>query len=131
MEHLLITRRSKVLKMLRQLVIVVTMCVASMPVGHAQTATYEAITVSTVAVGVASATYGNPATTGQRLRMCSVRVETAAIRFRLDGTNPTSSVGTPMSADDVLDITNTGVMADLKFIRSGGSDATVHVWCWQ
>lgn len=102
------------------LVVLLTLLAQS---GSAQSrASYEAITVSTSAVAITAAIYNT-------MRSCSARVETDTVRVRLDGTAPTSSVGIPMSVGDVIEI-DIYHAERARFIRSGSSDATVHVWCW-
>ncbi len=58
-----------------------------------------------------------------------ITVETAGVRYRDDGTNPTAAIGTPLAAGAVL-IYN-GDPSPLKFIRSGGADATVQASYYQ
>jgi hypothetical protein len=77
----------------------------------------EQLTVSSSAVGLASI----PAGANKAL----IRVSTANIRWRGDGTNPTSSAGMPQYVDDEFEII--GGLAAYKFIRSGASDATLDV----
>lgn len=83
---------------------------------------YEQKAVSNTAVALGSI----PADTDQRPGATGalIYVETAAVRFRDDGTDPTSSVGFPL--DVGVPFFYTGDLSKLKFIRQS-ADATVNV----
>lgn len=91
--------------------------------------TFETITVSSTAVGLATTTY-SPTGRGQ-MTTCTARLETAQVRFRFDGTAPTSTVGFLLEDGDVLTIERHDHMRLIKFIRTTGADATLSVHCWQ
>lgn len=60
-----------------------------------------------------------------------IYVGTDAVRFRADGTAPTSSVGVYLAAGDYLDLTNPagnfyGILSKIKFIRVT-TDATLDI----
>lgn len=92
-----------------------------------EASTFEQIVVGSTAVGIASATT-NP-TGRQQMNTCSARLETAEIRFRDDGTDPTATTGTPMDDNDVLTITGNAVARRIRFIRSTGISGTLTVRC--
>ena len=75
----------------------------------------EAVTVSTVAIGITAAS-------GAIAAMITNGAE--AIRMRWG--SPTASVGHYINPYSVLDLYQDD-MADVKFIRVGGSDSTIHV----
>lgn len=87
-----------------------------------RTRTYEQITVADTAIGIATATLANMA-------QCSARLETAEIRWRHDGTAPTTTVGTPMQAGDVLTFADLRDAAAFRAIRTGSTSGTLNVWC--
>lgn len=89
------------------------------PVGPAY-ATFESVTVSTTAVTLTAATYTN-------CDNALITVETDQVRFRLDGVAPTSSVGHVLDAGDTLILDSADQIVGARFIRSGGSDATLRV----
>lgn len=101
---------------------------------HAQTPTipaadgdayaFETITVSTTAVGFTAATI-NPATAVPAAKSAFCSVETNALRYREDGTNPTSSVGHPKAAATEFAVTGINNLIHFRAIRSGGADATL------
>lgn len=96
--------------------------------GHADTATFETITVSSTAVGISDSTL-NPTYRPRRVR-CLITSETAQIRWRTDGTAPTSTVGHPLDAPGKLRISGYSDLVRFQAIRTGGSDATLSVTCW-
>lgn len=77
---------------------------------------FEKLTVSSAAVGFASTHIPGGAL---------VAVESAAIRYRVDGTAPTSTDGVPVQAGEKFVVPNNA--AAFKAIRSGSSDATLQI----
>ena len=55
-------------------------------------------------------------------------VEAAAVRFTLDDSNPTASVGWPLEVTDTLTLTGFEEVKDIKFIRRDSVDATLTVF---
>ena len=92
------------------------------PTAQTRRYTYEQITVSSSAVAVS-------ATTVAGMGQCQLRLETNPIRYRMDATAPTASVGMPMTAGDVMDIGRAEDVAAMRFIAQS-SDATLNVLCW-
>lgn len=86
---------------------------------------YESITVSSTAQKFTKATYDTDEDP-QRARKALVTVETAAIRYRVDGTDPTSSEGHKLGVGDVLTILGYGNIKRFRAIRVS-SDATIKV----
>jgi hypothetical protein len=54
-------------------------------------------------------------------------VETAAIRFTLEGTAPTATVGTNLAAGDIIIFESRAELLGFKAIRMTGTSATLHV----
>lgn len=79
---------------------------------------FETLTVSTVSVGLTAATF-------DQQEFALITVETAAVRFRLDGTAPTSTVGHVLSPGDTLELTSGEQLSMIRFIRRDGVDATL------
>ncbi len=86
---------------------------------------FESVTVSDTAGGLTAATY-NPAANG-RAQRAYITVETAQIRYRLDGTDPTASVGHILEVGDILIIDGNANIANANFIRTGGTSGTIRV----
>lgn len=89
-------------------------------IGHQQ------LTVSTSALSLTVPTGTRPT---HALIQCGA---TNAVRWRADGTDPTSSVGIALAASTVLDLTDpmgdySSVIAKFRVIRSGGADATLDI----
>lgn len=84
---------------------------------------FEQITVSSAAIGPTTATLNAITTKTDLEANCAVfRCETADVRWRDDGSNPTASVGYLLKAGEEL--VYDGNLRTLKFIRTA-SDATV------
>ncbi len=92
-------------------------------------ATYESITVANTAIGL-TATTTNP-TGGFQMGRCQARLETAQVRFRFDGTAPTSSEGTLLEVGDVLSLDTIETARRVQFIRTGGTSGVLKVHCWR
>lgn len=89
--------------------------------------TYEQITVGASSVGIATATT-NPTGRAQ-MNTCEVRVESASVRFREDGTAPTADTGSPLDDNDTLTLPTNVRARAIRFIRSAGT-AVVNVRCY-
>lgn len=83
---------------------------------------YEQITVNSSAVGISASTLVG-------MQGCVGVVEDNNIRWRPDGTDPTSAVGTPLAAGGVLTLTNITDARLARFIATG-SDAQLNVVCY-
>lgn len=92
---------------------------------------YAALTVSTTAVGFADATpaYANGQVNSKAVRRVFITSETDAVRWRADGTDPTSSEGHVMAVNTSLSFTGANyrqLLRDIRFIRVT-SDATLRI----
>lgn len=56
-----------------------------------------------------------------------ITVETNPLRYTIDGTAPTSTDGHPVAAAASFVVSGRRDIGNLKLIRSGASDATVHI----
>lgn len=90
--------------------------------------TYESLTVANTAVGITS-TVITPAGRPQQTE-CTGRLETAQIRYRYDGTAPTSSEGTLLEIGDVLTLTNHAYLAAWRGIRTGATSGVLKWHCY-
>ena len=108
---------------------VICVALASTAVAQRQT-TFEALTVSTSAVGITNAILRPP---GQGLQnnFCTAYVAGANVRYRFDGTAPTTSVGAIASSGDTVSIDNLEQASAIRFIRDDSVDATLEIHCWR
>ena len=79
---------------------------------------YEAVTVATTSIGFTAATYGDRT-------HALVTVETAAIRFRLDGTAPTATEGHIAEPGDIIELSERHEIVNFRGIRRDGTSATI------
>jgi hypothetical protein len=84
----------------------------------------EEITVSTTAVGLTAATY-KPTGSGAAV-MAFITIDTDTLRFWLDGSIPTSTVGHAAANPSSLVLCEASLPRAL-FIRSGAADAKLRV----
>ena len=87
---------------------------------------YESVTVSTTSVALTSTTYGNAAA-NTFANYAMIQVETYPVRFRLDGTAPTASVGHLLNPGDLLELESESEIRGFHAISSTGSSATLRV----
>ena len=80
---------------------------------------FETITVAAAAVGL-------NADAKEGCRKAFVALETAQIRFRYDGGDPTATVGHLMNPGDVLSLEGIGVN-NFKAIRTGSTNALLSI----
>jgi hypothetical protein len=86
---------------------------------------FEQITVSTTAIGFTQATVF-PSGDEPGI-MAVLTVETADVRYRVDGLDPTAAVGDRVSASGTLTVCGVPSLRKLKFIREDAADATLSV----
>ena len=85
---------------------------------------YEDITVATTAIGLTSTEYDID-TVKPTVRMVACYNDAQPIRVRLDGSDPTSSVGTQMNDKDIIIIEDYDDITDFRAIRQGGTSSTL------
>jgi len=81
---------------------------------------FESLTVAGTAVGLTAATYAEN-------DVALITVDDAAVRFRLDGTAPTATVGHVLEPGDVLVLDSPDQLTKVRFIRRDGVSATLRV----
>jgi hypothetical protein len=82
---------------------------------------FETLTVADSSVGMTASTM----LIGQA-NYAFITVETGPIRFRIDGTAPTSSVGHPAAVGDTIELWD-GEIAAFRAIRSTGTSASLSI----
>lgn len=88
---------------------------------------YAAVTVAGTAIGLLDTiTEAAIRKFGANVK-ATVVVETAQVRYRADGTDPTASVGTPADPDDVIELESADEIVKFRAIRTGGTSAALHV----
>jgi hypothetical protein len=85
---------------------------------------YESITVGAAAVGLTAAKFRPEAGPAKGAMLT---LETAEIRFRMDGADPSASEGHLMSVADKGLLIGTAQMERFKAIRTGGTSGTLKV----
>lgn len=85
---------------------------------------YEQVTVANSSIGL-TATKITP--TGLPMATkASCRLETAEIRYVIDGSAPTTTVGTPLEPGDVLDLDGHDVLVNFRAIRTGATSGVLN-----
>ncbi|MEE9149976.1 MAG: hypothetical protein V3U27_21570 [Candidatus Tectomicrobia bacterium] len=82
---------------------------------------FESLTISSSAVSITATIID------QHHDDALITVETAAVRFRIDGTAPTATVGHVLEVGDILELRGVGEIGKFQAIRRDGSDATLRV----
>jgi len=99
------------------------------PLAQRRTVTYESITVGAApAIGITAAITNPPGEPQQN--GCTARLETAQVRYRFDGVDPTASEGMLFEVGDVLTIANNADARAIRFIRTGGTSGVLKVTCY-
>lgn len=84
---------------------------------------YESVTVADTAIGI-TASKVSPAN-GERAKILFCTLETAQVRFRTDGTDPTSSEGHIINVGDVVTFNSTGDIGRFRAIRTGATSGVL------
>ena len=103
------------------------------PVAAWAGSTFEEITIENTAVGITSTLYDfTNDNIGARTDRCQVYIETDSVRYRLDGTNPTTTTGEPLAVGDRLVLVDPFDIQQVRFISDDVTDsATGVVTCWE
>lgn len=91
----------------------------------AQVATYESLTIASTAVGLSSSMLTS---NGQQMNNCAGTLEAGQVRYRYDGTSPTSSEGLLLNVGDGITIA-TPYLSSIKFIRTGSTSGVLKISC--
>ena len=81
---------------------------------------FESVTVAGTAIELTDATKLNAT-------FATITVETAQIRFTLDGTTPTATVGHLLNPGDILTLDSAEQITQAQFIRVGATSGTIKV----
>jgi hypothetical protein len=81
---------------------------------------FESVTVDDSATELTSGTYGDAV-------RAVITCEDSQVRFRVDGSDPTDSVGHILDIDSMLILDSADDIAAFRAIRTGSSDATLMV----
>jgi len=87
---------------------------------------YESITVADTAIGFTSSKI-SPSSSTRKPARAIITVETAQIRYRVDGTDPTSSEGHILEINDVLILIGTESIRNFKAIRTTSTSGVIKV----
>ena len=90
-----------------------------------QTDYYPLRTFAFEALAVAGTSIGFTAATLIGARLATAAVESAQIRYRTDGTDPTATVGVLANPGDVITIYGNVDISAFRAIRTGGASATL------
>lgn len=87
---------------------------------------YESVTFTASSTGFTSTTL---TVAGKQATVCIGVLETAQIRFRYDGTAPTSSEGTPLEIGQSIELKGFTVLTQFRGIRTGGTSGVIKFTC--
>ena len=89
--------------------------------------TFESDTVSSAAAKLQATTTTLPI--GGLATQCTATVETAGIRYRIDGGTPTATTGLPANPHDIIQLGNPLDIANFSFIAQTAVSALMNVSC--
>lgn len=101
------------------------MKVRSLPIFYSPVG-FQKLAVSSTAVGFTLPVTAHNTSNTDWTRAAIFTVETAQVRFRVDGTDPDSTTGILLKPGDLVQITNTDMLAHFKVIRVS-ADATLQI----
>jgi len=88
----------------------------------------EAITVSSTAIGITASLLSSGTTRAQKSEgLCTV--ESNQIRYRVDGSNPTTSVGHVADPGDIIHLEGLSELVNFRAIRTS-ADAKLYCTVW-
>ncbi len=83
-------------------------------------ANFESVTVAATSKALTSGTYGDA-------QYAFITVETAAVRFTVDGTTVSATIGHILEPGDTLQLNRNSQIAEVRFYRRDGVSATLRV----
>lgn len=90
---------------------------------------FEQVTVANAAIGLTTSKIlqgsGHP-----QANYGECRLETAEIRYTIDGTTPTTTVGTVMEPGDILQFLSSTDLLAFRAIRTGGTSGLLDCHYW-
>lgn len=86
---------------------------------------YESVTVDNTTGGVRFTKLTHTPAAGNPAKRAIVTVETAQIRYKIDGGAPTSSEGHILNVNDVLSINGQGNINNFRAIRVGSTSGVI------
>ena len=90
---------------------------------------FESVTVAGTAIGPTATILVT--TNGKPIVEMLGRLETGQVRFTLDGTTPTSSVGTLLEVGDMITVKGGANIAQFKAIRTTGTSGALKLTYFQ
>jgi len=87
----------------------------------AETNSFETVTVTGTAIGITAALITNAT------KSAFLTLETAQIRYRTDGTNPSATVGHLLEVGETLKLTSIDEMNKFRAIRTGATSGVLRV----
>jgi hypothetical protein len=109
---------------LRTLSFAVLLLALTVPVSGQRVQRYEQLTVSSTAVPITAATLSG-------MGGAQGVLQGAEVRYRCDGTAPTTTVGTPLQVGSTINFTNLIDARACLFIRTTGTDGVLNINAWQ
>lgn len=109
------------------LVTIVAFFIGTFAFTQSRAVSYESITIADAAKGITTSTLSLVAANGQ----CSGRLETAQVRFRVDGTDPTDSEGILLEVGEFITIKQLTNLLAFRAIRTGETSGVLKLHCYQ
>lgn len=82
---------------------------------------FEAVTVANTAIGFTAANINNVTGIHPPATQATCRLETAQVRYTVDGTTPTTTVGVLLEVGDQLALVGNDTLNAFRAIRTGGA----------
>ena len=114
--------------MIRRVALLVVIACLTAPLIAQDHVTFEALTVADASTRI-TATVIRPSGRPPQIE-CLGRLETAQIRYRYDGTAPTSTVGSLWEVGEEKVISGAAYLEAFRAIRTGGTSGTLVLHCY-
>lgn len=91
--------------------------------------TFENVTIDNTSAGIGFTASTITPPGAPIMTVCKGKLETAQIRYRYDGTAPTTTVGAIVDIGDMVTITGYAYLQAFRAIRTGSSSGTIMFHC--
>ena len=89
--------------------------------------TTSTMTISSSAITISNSSFSWSVTDLTDAEVAVISAHTQAVNFTWDGNDPTATKGQPVAAGGTVRLVGTDNIANLRFIRSSGSDGVVSI----
>jgi Flp pilus assembly pilin Flp len=115
--------------MRRYALLLAVLATVVVPAGAQVQTTFETVTFTNAATGFTASTLAPNGNQGPVMTRCYGKLETAQIRYRVDGTSPVAGTGVLVDVGDILTVSGRAQLLAFEGIRTGATNGVINFSC--